>query len=65
MAIYVAIALSFVLLPVLVAGLVSLAASGATRAGVRIPRVMREGPWPQADERASAPRERGGGMTLV
>ncbi len=41
----IAIGLSLLLLPVLVAALVSLAAGGAKNAGVRIPRIMREGPW--------------------
>ena len=40
-----AVALSLLILPVLVAALVTLAAGGAKRAGVRVPRLMREGPW--------------------
>jgi hypothetical protein len=41
----IAIGLSLLLLPVLVAALVSLAAGGAKSAGIRVPRMMREGPW--------------------
>ncbi|MBX7197343.1 MAG: hypothetical protein K1X94_35155 [Sandaracinaceae bacterium] len=41
----VVVALALVLVPVLVAALVSLAAGTARSAGVRVPRIMREGPW--------------------
>jgi|688.fasta_scaffold922108_3 hypothetical protein len=45
MSLEIAVALSLLVLPVLMAALVTLAAGGAKRAGVRVPRVMREGPW--------------------
>lgn len=41
----IAVALSLVLVPMLMAGLVTLASNAARTAGVQIPRMMREGPW--------------------
>lgn len=41
----IAIALSLVLVPLLMGGLVTLASGAARDAGVRVPRIMREGPW--------------------
>jgi hypothetical protein len=43
-----AAALSLVLVPVLMGALVTLASGAARNAGVRVPRVMREGPWRSA-----------------
>jgi len=40
-----AVALSLVLIPVLMGALVTLASDAARNAGVRVPRMMREGPW--------------------
>ena len=45
MLIQIAAGLSLLLVPVLLASLVSLAAGDAKRRGVRVARIMREGPW--------------------
>ena len=45
MLIQLAVALSLALVPILMGGLVTLASGAARTAGVRIPRMMREGPW--------------------
>lgn len=39
------VGISLLFVPVLMAALVSLAANGAKRRGVRVARIMREGPW--------------------
>lgn len=42
---HIVVGLSLLLVPVLTASLVSLAAENAKQRGVRVTRIMREGPW--------------------